>query len=614
MRVLLVIPPFTQLNTPYPATSILKGYLQSKGYEVYHMDLGIEVIGKVFSKDFLEKAIASVAVTNNNRKFISQKGEYLKTVNAVISFLRNEDLSLATRIASDSFLPQGQRFKNIGDLDWSYGNTGLYDRARHLSTLYLEDIADFIRDNIDPHFSLVRYAESIALSAHSFDSIERELQKKHSLLDDLIVDTFKLKVESLKPDLVGFSVPFPGCLYSALRCGEWVKTTNSNIVTVIGGGYPNTELRSLKESRIFNYIDFITLDDGEVPLERLCRYVSGSITEKELVRTYYLSPSKEVYYSGNDQENISFEEIPYPDFQGLPLSQYISLIEVSNPMHKLWTDGFWNKLTVAHGCYWAKCSFCDTTLDYICRYDAPSFRNIISKMDSIKKQTGSSGFHFTDEALPPKLLLQVSQEIINQKKIFSFWGNIRFEKFYKRDVCSILSKAGLIAVSGGLEVVSDRLLSLINKGVSLEQAIRTINNFSNEGILVHTYLMYGFPNQSLQDTIDALEIVKQIFDEGLVQSAFWHRYSMTAHSSMGNTPEKFGARRLDNISHSFANNDVDFTDDQHLDLDMIGRGLEKATYNFMHGIGLDYPLQYWFDEKVPKTIIPKRFISNLLLK
>jgi hypothetical protein len=162
-----------------------------------------------------------------------------------------------------------------------------------------------------------------------------------------------------------------------------------------------------------------------------------------------------------------------------------------------------------------------------------------------------------------------------------------------------------VAVSGGLEVASDRLLKLMNKGVTVEQTVDACRHLRDAGIMVHTYLMYGFPTETLQETVDALETVRRMFDEGIVQSAFWHRYAMTCHSTSGQHPERFGARRTSWEPHPFCNNEVDWlpehSDSQFdYDIDAVGAALRLATYNYMNGLGLDQPIRSWFPIRVPK--------------
>src|SRR5690606_41040208 len=137
-----------------------------------------------------------------------------------------------------------------------------------------------------------------------------------------------------------------------------------------------------------------------------------------------------------------------------------------------------------------------------------------------------TGFHFVDEAAPPNLLKAMSEEILKRNLKVTWWGNIRFDPFFTAEVTQLMKKAGCIAVTGGIEVASERVLKLIDKGISIEKVAVTTKNFKDAGIFVHAYLMYGFPTQTMQETIDSLEVVRQLFKKNYLSSAYWHRFAL----------------------------------------------------------------------------------------
>jgi radical SAM superfamily enzyme YgiQ (UPF0313 family) len=407
------------------------------------------------------------------------------------------------------------------------------------------------------------------------------------------------------------SVPFPGAAYAAFRIAQAIKAQDPSIVTVLGGGYVNTELRELTEPRVFDYFDFVTLDAGERPLLALLEHLQGKRSAQRLVRTF-LREGGAVRYVNFVEPDVPFEDVGTPTWDGLPLADYLSLLDMLNPMHRLWSDGRWNKLTVAHGCYWKKCSFCDVGLDYIGRYDAATAETLCDRIETIVAETGQTGFHFVDEAAPPKSLKALAAELQRRRLSISWWGNIRFEKTFTPALCRELADSGCIAISGGLEVASDRLLALMKKGVSVDQVARVTKGFADAGVLVHAYLMYGFPTQTVQDTVDALEFVRQLFVEGCIHSGFWHRFACTVHSPVGQDPAAYGVTLLPLPPSPFAKNDVGFVDPTGTDHDALGRGLKKAIYNYMHGIGLEEDVRAWFDMPVPKTKVARRRIEKAL--
>ena len=651
VRVLSVIAPMTQLNTPYPSTAYLTGFLRSRGIDAVQEDLALALALALLSADGLAAVHAQIAALPARRRsplataFAERFERYRATIGPTVAFLQGHDATLAHRICSRHFLPEGPRFDALevyvdpdgGDpMAWAFGSLGVQDRARHLATLYLNDIADVLRDAVDPRFEFVRYAESLAQSQPTFDPLAQALAAPPTLVDRLLHDLTLAAIARHQPTLVLVSVPFPGAVYAAFRIAQAIKAQRPDIVTALGGGFVNTELRELAEPRVFDHFDVVTLDAGERPLLALIEHLSGKRSQSRLVRTFLRSteppssprslppegapsrlgsgpaPAGSVRYVNFVEPEVPFEDTGTPTWDGLPLDKYLSLLDLLNPMHRLWSDGRWNKLTVAHGCYWKKCSFCDVSLDYISRYDAASAETLVDRIEAIVAETGQTGFHFVDEAAPPKSLKALAAELDRRRVAISWWGNIRFEKSFTPALCRQLADSGCIAISGGLEVASDRLLALMKKGVSVAQVARVTRGFTDAGILVHAYLMYGFPTQTVQDTVDALEYVRQLFAAGCIQSGFWHRFACTVHSPVGRDPAAYGVTLQPLPPTRFAKNDIAFIDPTGTDHDALGVGLKKALYNYMHGVGLDADVRSWFDMPVPKARVARHFIERAL--
>lgn len=614
---LLITPPFTQLNTPYPATAYIKGFLNTKNISGYQVDLGIDVILELFSKDGIQKVFNKKTdlqdTSENSQRIYALREEYIKTIDQVILFLQDKTPTLARQICSMNFLPEASRFNQLDDMEFAFGNMGLQDKAKHLATLYLEDISDYIVENIDSDFGFSRYAERLGKSANSFDELYSKLSGGSTFIDEFTLKILREKVETVQPKLVCFSIPFPGNLYSAFKSAQWIKKNHPHIKIAMGGGFPNTELREIKDQRVFEFFDFITLDDGELPIELLHQNLELSNGEGEFKRTFLLENQEVVYKNNSKRHDYKQADIGTPDYTDLRLDQYISVIEIANPMHSLWSDGRWNKLTMAHGCYWGKCTFCDISLDYIKIYEPISAKILVDRIEELIRTTGETGFHFVDEAAPPALMREVALEILRRNLVVTWWTNIRFEKSFTRDLCYLLKLSGCVAVSGGLEVASDRLLKLIDKGVSVEQVANVTRNFTEAGVMVHAYLMYGYPTQTVQETVDSLEMIRQMFEMGILQSGFWHQFAMTAHSPVGMKPEDFGVIPVKQ-EILFANNDIDFQDKTGIDHNKFSFGLKKSLFNFMHGVNFELPLQEWFDFKIPRTTIHPDYIHDCLLE
>jgi hypothetical protein len=645
MRVLLVTPPMIQLNTPYPATAYLTGFLRlhadALGLEVSQADASIELFLRLYSAPLVTRmaevlrgrartAARTARMPPSIASFLEHAGRYADTVEPAIRFLQRRDPSLAFRIVGRAWLPEGPRFEQAFDerIHAAFGTLGTTEQARYLASLYVDDLADAWRIGIDPRFELAKYGERLAASAASFDPLQEALTGEPTLVDHALDEITREMQAARRPEVVAITAPFPGNVYGAFRMARTLRAAAPGTKLVLGGGWVNTELRSLRDARVFDYFDYLTLDDGERPLLNLLTRLAGG--NAPLVRTYVRKGNDVILDNDRTQHDFPARETGIPTYDGLPLDRYVSIMEMLNPMHRFWSDGRWNKITIAHGCYWKKCSFCDVSLDYIGRYDEPATDLIMKRIRALIAETGETGFHLVDEAAPPSGLRALAKRLIEEKLSITWWGNIRFEKTFNAELCELLARSGCVAVSGGLEVASNRLLELMKKGVTVEQVARVTRAFTDAGIMVHAYLMYGFPTETEQDTVDALERVRQLFAAGCIQSAYWHRFSATAHSPIGLAPHEYGITLKPPPDIRFAHNDVAFDDPTGTDHDHLGAGLRKALYNYMHGVGLDVDVREWFEpraragngshksgarrtlKRVPRTTVPADLIERAL--
>lgn len=558
-RILLITPPLTQLNTPYPAICHLTAYLRSQGHEAHQCDLGILLVDRLYSAEVLQQLLPEKVQVFP-----------LEILEPVKRFLRGQDLTLQHRLA-DAAMWESYGLPDIPsdeDLEWDYGASGEYNRAQLLCTLFLAHIGSLIRKYVSPHFELIRYGEHLCTSLPSFDPLYEELNKAPNPIDRIMLEMVEEQLQRIAPldadAEVWISVPFPGNLYAGLRIAQYIRSHYPDVRIRMGGGYVSTELRQVQDRRIYEFVHELQYDDGE--------------------------------------RDMPFAERPAPTYDGLDLSLYMDTADTGNPMQRLWSNGRWLKLQMAHGCYWHKCTFCDTCLPYIGQYESAPAATIVDRMQTMMRETGWSGFHFVDEACPPVVIRRVSEEILRRRMFCTWWGNIRFEKSYTDEMCRLMSQAGCIAVSGGIEVASERVLGLINKGVSVASVRETLVHFRDNGIMVHAYLMFGFPTETEAELYESLATVRDLFAEGLIHSAFWHRYAMTCHSPSGQHPEQFGCywvdergQRTDTMPvHDFATNEIDFRDPTAPDWTRFSRGLNTATYNYMRGTGFDVPIRKWF--------------------
>lgn len=432
--------------------------------------------------------------------------------------------------------------------------------AKIEASKFIDEVALDIRDNVDPQFGFSRYAEKISASICDFRELEK-LVKRRGVIDTPLERRLEEAIAEIQPDEIGVACPFPGTLVASFKVAAYVRKHHPSIKLSLGGGFVSTELRNMSDKRPYKYFDRFLLDEGYG------------------------------YYTGKD--------VPVfvkPSYEGLDKSEYFDVVETANPMHSLWSTGKWIKLQMARGCYWHKCAFCDVHLPYIKCFEMPKAGEIVDAMQELMGNETCGKFHFVDEAMPPALVRQVAEEIIRRDINCQWWGNIRFDTSWTEDLAVLMAKSGCIAVTGGLECANDRLLALMNKGITLASARKALRSFKKCGIMVHAYLMYGFPTETAEEALGALDNVRKLFKYKLISSAFWHRFALTIHSPIYRNAKDFKLKILQPENGNrriFSLNEISFREKGSPNWNKIGKVLNLATYNYLERHGLDKPIGFW---------------------
>ena len=414
--------------------------------------------------------------------------------------------------------------------------------AKRAASEVIDALAIGIRDSVDPDFGFSRYAERLCRAVDDFGELEKRVRRR-SVIDKPLRRHLKAAMDEVRPTVVGVTCPFPGTLVGAFKIARYVRRHYPGVRLLLGGGYVNTELREMTDRRPFRYFDDILFDEGYAPLVRLCRGRGAAAA------------------SAADASAVPpFVE---PSYRGIDWNEYFDVVETDNFVTNLWNSGKWLKLVMARGCYWHKCAFCDVVLPYIGSFRMPQAKAVVDAMERLSAETHLSGFHFVDEAMPPALVRGVCEEIVRRKFACEWWGNVRFDAAFTPALAKLMAKAGCIAVSGGLECANDRLLKLMNKGITLASAERALKAFKAAQIFVHAYLMYDFPTETKAEQRQAERYVKALAKRGLVQSCFWHRFALTVHSPIARAPEKFGLVVREPVRRGrakavFARNELDY--------------------------------------------------------
>jgi radical SAM superfamily enzyme YgiQ (UPF0313 family) len=669
MNTVIIQPPLVQLNTPYPAGAYLSAFFR-RTYREQHVcgtvvwyDLSEALFHTIFCSRGLqllfeesgEKAVKMAADAEQRgdkntafqlRRYISESGLWCTWIDRIVAVVCSSAAfsghEFVHEFVRSAHVPRGMRMDQYLS---ALNRDPVSDDAEVLASLAFADLADYITAVYDNNFELIRYAESIAVSTTDFSDIEKALCSP--VLTTYYAPLLKKTLADVHgPALFCVSIPFPGTLTAALFTARYIKEQfGSDAAIALGGGYVNTELRNTQETRLFNYADFISYDRGYGSFLALFN-AAGDKPVKDVLdgRIYYkvryMHDGKIIDPSGMDvgtfcsrknvvipSDSSADEIVSYthaedvlttelvPDYSGIDFSKYPHLADTVNPMQRIWSDGAWMKVYLAYGCYWHRCAFCDTTLEYVRGYRMTDIEHLYNGLRGQAQKTGVYGLHFVDEACPPSALQTFA--LLNCRKNnsphFTYWGNIRFEKTFSRDLADLLSYGGMTGVSAGIEIATGSGLAAVNKGTDMKHIVSACCAFKEAGILVHSYMIYGFWNQSEQDLIDSMETLRQLFAAGLLDSAFWHKFTLTRHSTVyreweeGKHPD---LHPLPGKENAFAENDVRF--DGEKKSGRYSAALNASLESWMNGRKINNSVNSWFSFRMPEPTVTKNYIDILI--
>lgn len=681
-QILIVQPPLVQLNTAYPAGAYLKSFFSRLKEENPQWNLGhirwVDCCNSLFHRIFCSQGLAHIFSATekkalaqaerweqegrhqeafNVRRYVSQQDAWVRWIDVIVTILLGRGRELCHEFVVSPAVPRGQRMENyMAGLD----AMPTVDEGMILASLALADLADYISIFYDTAFQLVRYGESLAISHCGFAAVEQGMEAP--VLRDFyrpVMEELGGQVKSHWQEnnrlLVCVSCPFPGTLAAALyTCRFFKEMMGERAFVVMGGGYVNTELRQVQEPALATYLDALSYDRGYGSywdfFRRLKEFdgVQGrfppQVKLEPLYKLRFFGGGQEGFLAGagigadegqdfmaadgSDWQAQEWQEIRRleegftaslsPDFSDVDFSRYPRLADSTNPMHRLWSDGAWLKAYLAHGCYWHQCAFCDTSLDYVCGYQKT---NVQSLHDSLYRQAhsqGVAGIHLVDEAAPPAALRDFALENLRRERPLVFWGNIRYEKVFSRDLADLLSHGGLRAVSGGIEIASGTGLDAVHKGTDLDSIVSACAAFKEAGILTHAYMIYGYWMETPQMLIDSMETLRQLFAAGLLDSAFWHKFVLTRHSRVfqewrrGMHPELVPLDWQQGAGSIFATNDLRFQGEEKSC--RYGKPLNAALSAWMTGRDLERTVQKWFSFPMPRPSVSPRLVEEAIAR
>ena len=395
----------------------------------------------------------------------------------------------------------------------------------------IETIADALQIASLPFFraALELNPYRPALTADSTRNILHEVRDpQFNMLRAIYRRSLIADIERLQPDVVGISIPSMAQMVPGLTIAALIKEHGLPCHVTVGGPHI-TMLRErlARAPALFELIDSAVVFDGEVPLVQLCEALAGHGDLSKVPNLIYRDGTAIRVTERKKPEKIG--ALPLPDFEGLPLDRYLA------PRLVL-------PLLTARGCYYGKCAFCNVGYGEPESFSLLRSEMLAEQMCTLKRRYGVEEIFFSDEALTPRTLRELSL-ILHRDGTPLLWGGCaRFERPLSGELLRLMYAGGCRMILFGLESASEAIIQRMAKGTQLEHMHRILRESAEAGIWNHTFFFFGFPGETLDD---AQQTVNFLYEHRAhINSAAFGTFLLEIDAPAHRFPASFGIMRV----------------------------------------------------------------------
>jgi len=516
MRTLLIFPPISDPRAPHLAQACLAAKLRSEGHEVHLWDLDLELSLKLLSPDYLENALEhckeKMAVIDRKKRKDFEDTSYWSRLRHIVRSMGHlpGEIEQALQVLRSDLFYDREQFK----------------RARKTinSALKLVSIAQH------PHLNY-------QMDGQTFETVYRSdslPDLKKAVLDDQanlfgpLYDRFVLpRIAELSPEFIGISVlnyqqiiPGLALAYRLMQAGRPVYIGGTLFVKFIKAIANNPQF--------FDFCRGVIVYEGETALTKLINALEKGECLDMVPNLLHAKNGEVLLNPSLIVEDLN--ELPTPDFDGLPLDDYLAP-EIVLPYN------------LGKGCYWSRCFFCEIPFvnnEISQPYRVKDVYLIVDQLEELSNKYKTPYFQFTDESCHPDLLTAIAKETIKRKLSIRYICYARFDQGFTEEICRLLYQAGCRKIMFGLESGSQKILDMVNKGISVDQAEKILKNCTEAGIRFRVFAMIGLPHEGVEEAFETFSFFKKNRD--LFISPFNHfefsPFHLDRHSTFGRKPEK----------------------------------------------------------------------------
>jgi len=511
---MLVFPPHWQPLMPHLALPSLTAYLRNHGVEVEPWDLNIDTFDQILSKRHMDGILHRL---RRARRLIDEEDVDSRLEQArfrMMEWALQNGPRIARRIDWAKDVIRSQRFFEP-----------------EVSFEALSTITEGLRLASAPYYPSTLHLMGYN-SAYPQDSTRAILtavqDSDYNMFRPLFRRTVLPRIQQSAPDVVGISITSAHQVIAAFTLASLIKETGVNTHVTLGGKMITCWRELLPERKpLWNLFDSAIVLQGEQNLLQLI---------ETLEQDGDLSSVPNLLYREGRSIRVNdpapprpAKSLPAPDFEGLPLERYLSPTPVI-------------PLLASRGCYWGRCAFCNVGYGESKQFSENRPEEIAAEMMSLSETYDTPYIFFSDEALSPRMLKTLSQELIEANAELNWACCARFEPGITGEVLSRMRKAGCRMILYGLESGSQRVLDRMSKGTRLEVARRILEEGAEAGIWNHVFVFFGFPGETEEDAEETIQFFRDNRD--VIHSGSSSTFLLERHAQVAQSPADYGVTRL----------------------------------------------------------------------
>lgn len=532
MKTLFIIPPQWYPMNPYLSAAQLIGQFKKHGLHAVARDMNIEFFNDILTKNNVNKA------AEDAQRFLSDFSREIEREGYSQKKFENYSPELKTKLLRyvsclEFFNQKEISHTEVADkvetaVSVMKDPKLFYDPELHFEAKdIIKDALRIISLPFAP--SRIQLDNFIANPVYTYNYEDIKLQCNSAELN-MFVNYFDKKINAedfAEYDIIGVSIFDLSQIIPGLTLAKYLKErTNAHIT--LGGNYIYKIRESLKKIPEFFdiFCDSVQIGDGEIAAVSLATAIRDGLDLSNVYSLIYKDQNGEVIET-EKAPLLDMDSLAPPCFDGYDFNNYFSADTVL-------------PIQLSKSCYWAKCTFCDFYTGQQC-FDIKGVNTAVNEIENLINKYGVDKFIFVDEAIPPKYYNELALEIIRRGLKINFYSFVRLEKAFTKEILKNLYDAGARMFSWGYEAESERIMTLLNKGIDCSQRTRILEDAKSVGLWNHCTFLLGYPGETPEETESTKAVIR---NRSLINSCTPSNFALKKNAIMINETEKAGIENI----------------------------------------------------------------------